>query len=515
MGNYLCDQHTGEPLNAETFDLDEYLARFDPAWLESPAGRIELTRDDPALFAAVYTPHLLKSPDGLMTFSDVHLGLYRDAMEMSTPAGIEGDRRAYVAPRGSGKSTTMFVITTLWLACHHPNFVAAFSSSARQSIDHLKAVRKELSTSKLLRSDYKSACSPALKANGLPIADSDSMLFMCNGFCFAARGIDTEVLGLVDPLNRRPAVIYLDDIEGAEGSGYSPYQAEQRLRTMLDGVLPMNDRAHVRLVGTVTIPGGIMHQLVSTVMTNAEPESWITEERFKVTYFPPIELRSDGSPRSCWPGKWPIDHLLSIRGSRSFKKNMANQPVGVDGGYWSTDDITVGGVPAVTRRILVLDPAVTSKRTSDRTGIAIVGFSPSSGRCLVEHAEGVQLTGEPLRKHLARLIKLHPHRLAGILVETNQGGDLWREVLAPLGLKVLTTHASESKEVRFAEALDCYQKPVPLVVHARVFPALVAEMTGFPMAAHDDIADAVVTGVLAFLKPKKGRTTGAHVESYA
>jgi phage terminase large subunit-like protein len=498
--NYLCDRE-GNPLNAETFDLRGYLLRIPEEFLHGPSGRRELTCLDPLLWACVYTPHLLKSPDGEVTFGDVHLGLYRDALDLTAPAGAAGSRRAYIAPRGSGKSTTLFVITTLWLACHHPTFVAAFSASATQARDHLHAVRLELGGNGLIRTDYPDTCAPVLRRNGTPVADSDSMLYTKAGFTMAARGIDTEVLGLVDPENRRPQVIWLDDIEGTEGGRYSAYLAEQRLKVLTDGILPMNDRAHVRLVGTVTMPGSIMHQLVNTVTTSEPPTRWIEEERFEVTYFPPIIPRSDGTERSVWPGRWPIEHLQSIRRTRSFMKNFANQPSGYDGGYWQDGDIVVGDVPALTRRVIAIDPAVTSKRTSDDTGIAIVAYSPTDGRCLVEHAEGVKLTGGPLREHLARLIRKHSGKIHGIVVEVNQGGDLWHDILYPLGLRMVTAHASESKEIRFATLLDLYQKPRPLVIHADRFPVLEGQMLGFPRAPLDDVVDAVCTGVSYLMTP--------------
>lgn len=501
VSGYLCDEH-GEPYNAETFQLDEYLASIPmlEEALGSSAGRKELTKDDPLLWACTYTPHLLRSPEGEMTFGDVHLGLYRDAMALRSPAGPEGDRRAYVAPRGSGKSTTLFVITTLWLACHYPTFIAAFSASATQAKDHLHAVRGELSTNKLIREDYPLTCAPVLKPSGLPVADSDQMLYTKSGFCFSARGVDTEVLGLVDPTNRRPQVIWLDDCEGAEGSGYSLYQAEQRLKTITDGILPMNDRAHVRLVGTVTIVGGIMHDLVSVATTNAPPRQWIKDERWEVTYFPPIVTRTDGTERSCWPGRWPMALLEAIRHTRSFLKNFANQPVGADGGYWTEADITYGTLDTLTRRLLVIDPATTAKRSSDRTGIAIVAYSPTEGRCVVEHAEGVHLTGKRLADHLRRLIGTWPTRLAALIVEVNQGGDLWGEVFDQLPIKVIPRTASEPKEVRFARALDWYQKrPQTLVLHAAKFPLAEAEMFSFPRGANDDVADAVCGGLQEFL----------------
>jgi len=497
---YLCGED-GEPLDAETFDLDAYLASIPmlEEALRSRAGRIELTRDDPLLFAAVYTPHLLKNPEGDITFGDVHLGLYRDALALRHPAGVHGDRRAYVAPRGSGKSTTLFLVTTLWVACHWPTFIAAFSDTATQAEDHLKTVRAELNTNRWIREDYPDACAPTLKPNGTAIADSGSMLYTRNGFCFSARGIDTGVLGLVDPLNRRPQVIYLDDVEGQEGAGYSIYQAGQRRETIISGILPMNDRAHVRMVGTVTLVDGLMHQLVKSVTTKDPPAEWIVEERFKVTYFPPLAERPDGTLRSVWPGRWPVEYLLTIRHTRSYKKNFLNQPAGVDGGYWGDGDITYGTLDTLTKRLLRIDPATTTKKSSDRTGVAIVAWSPVEKRCVVEFAEGVQLTGRRLGEYLRKLILGWPRKVERVVIEVNQGGDLWHEVLDMLPVPIETRTSSVSKEVRFAKALDWYQRRPSLVLHEKEFIALEAEMAGFPKAAHDDIADAVVGGLEEFI----------------
>lgn len=515
MSGYLRDD-AGEPYNAETFDLDRYLAGIPmlEEALTSMAGRVELTKDDPLLFAVIYTPELLKSDDGEITFSDVHLQLYRDALDLRWRAGVGGDRRGYAAPRGSGKSTTLWTITNLWLACHYPTFVAAFSDTGTQSEDHLKTIKTIMVTNRLLRADYPDACSPMLKPNGMPVSDAGAMYYARNGFCFAARGIDTGVLGLVDPLNRRPQIIMLDDIEGQEGSGYSLYQAGQRLKTITEGILPMNDRAHVRMIGTVHLAGGILDDMVRSVVTKDQPARWIAEERFSVTYFEPIVARPDGSRRSCWPGKWPLRYLESIEFTRSYAKSFLNQPLGADGGYWQESDFTYGTLPTLTRRLICVDPATTAKRTSDRTGIAVVAYSPAEGRVVVEHAEGVTLTGKRLAAHLRRLIGGWPTRIHGLIVEVNQGGDLWAEVFEQIPIRVYARTASESKEVRFARALDQYQKRPSLVLHAERFPLLESEMVSFPKGANDDVADAAVAGILEFLAPRKTVKVSARSVAY-
>src|SRR3546814_9034580 len=77
---------------------------------------------------------------------------------------------------------------------------------------------------------------------------------------------------------RRPDLIILNDIDPDE-SNYSQYQMRKRLTTIIDTVLAMNERAHVALIGTVTMPGSIVHQLVETVTTTKDVPQWITDEK--------------------------------------------------------------------------------------------------------------------------------------------------------------------------------------------------------------------------------------------
>lgn len=505
MTEYLCEQD-GTPLDAGTFDLAAYVASVDPRMLGSAEARRALTRMDPLMWAVLYTPHLLKGHDGDITFGDVHLQIYRDALELVRDPGPKESRRAYVAPRGSGKSTTLFLVVPLWAACHgHVRFVAAFSSSATQAQDHLSGLRRELQTNKIIRSDYPELVKAARKSNGTPVADSQSMLHTASGFSFAARGIDTEVLGLVDPENRRPDMLLLDDIEGEEGAGYSAYQAKKRLTTLLDGVLPMNDRAHVRLVGTVNLPGGILDVLTKSVTETGEAARWITEERFRVTYFPPLVKLDDGTERSLWPGRWSTEFLQSISGTRAYAKTFANKPVPEDAEFWSPDDFTYASLPVV-RQLLSIDGAVTTKKSSDYTGLSVIGWAPAAAptpaRCVVKHAERVKLQGAALRERVLALLDLFPE-IGAVLVETNQGGDMWREVLHGLPVRLLTVHNTEPKPVRAGRLLNLYQMVPPRVVHEKRLLHLEEEMVAFPKGLHDDLVDSVGNGVLALLRPPK------------
>ncbi|GIH26053.1 hypothetical protein Aph01nite_43630 [Acrocarpospora phusangensis] len=528
---YLAD------VDASTFDLEAYvLERVDPRLLESAEGRRALTRLDPLLFAVLYTPHLIKH-DGKVSFADLHLWLCRHARRWLRKPGPREERHAMVAPRESGKSSWAFKILPLWAAAHgHLRFVAAFSSSATQAEGHVSAVRNEMDTNQLLRQDFPDLCAPARRPNGSPVADSRQMLYTRSGFSFAARGLDSEVLGLVNADNLRPDLIILDDVEPDE-SNYTPYQAKKRLTTIVDTVLPMAETAHVALVGTVTMPGSIVHQLVKTVTTTEKPADWIEEERFQVHYFEPIVKTEDGEERSIWPAKWPLDYLRSIERTRSYKKNFLNQPVAVDGDYWTQEDFRYGDVQAA-RVLLQIDPAVSTSRTSDFYGLAVVAYERSSGvrppeaghgiaaavaafdeyrgtkpmpRCVVRYARALRMTPERLREKVLEILTVFPE-IGAVRIEVNQGGDTWRSVLHDLPVRLLVHTESAPKHVRATWLLNDYQRG--RVLHAEKLPEAEEQMCAYPHVLHDDLIDAVGAGVRYFLARPKPRRASATTTSY-
>jgi phage terminase large subunit-like protein len=88
-----------------------------------------------------------------------------------------------------------------------------------------------------------------------------------------------------------------------------------------------------------------------------------------------------------------------------------------------------------------------------------------------------------------------------VLVESNQGGDLWHEVFHDLPVKVVTFSNSDKKETRAERLLNLYQLIPARVVHAERLPALEEQMVGFPKAPNDDLVDSVGNAALRFLKP--------------
>lgn len=491
--------------------LTETLARYNPRLLGTPEGRQLITRLDPLMFALVYLRDHMRDDQGHVTLSCVHEDWITQAKTWVRPVTHnKGSRRAYIAPRSMGKSTWWQLIFPMWAAAHgHIHYIAAFSSSATQAKQKLRDFKTELDNNLLLRADYPALTTPARRSTGVSDADRQDMYVSSGGFAFSAHGADSETLGL-KVRNHRPDLLILDDIEPDESS-YTAYLKKKRLTTVQDAILALNLKARVILVGTVTMPGSIIHDLVKHA-AGRETESWITEEQFHADHYKPILHHSDGTEYSIWPEKWSMEFLNQERGYRSFAKNFENDPMGYDGKYWSREDFHYGDLPDVTRTLLQIDPAVTAKTTSDYTGLAIVAFSPAQNKVLIKHAAGVKLIGKDLRDHVIRLLELHPE-IRVVRIESNQGGDLWKDVLHDLpAVKILTHSSSSSKEVRFAQALDWWQRG--RVIHSHRLPMLEEQAVAFPEAAYDDVIDAAVAGVQFFLQPQIKAKAGSTVRDY-
>lgn len=503
-------------LDAETFDLNTYLAQFDPKLMAVPEGRRILTRLSPILFAVTYLAHHLRDNEGRITFSDAHLDWCRAAREWVKPVTEPGvERDAWVAPRSTGKSTWWFLILPLWAAAHgHARFVAAFASTATQSETHLASVKRELDGNALLRRDYPELCAPAKRPSGANVADTQNAYIAQSGFVFMAKGVDSSSLGM-KVSQRRPDTILLDDVEPDE-SMYGPALAQKRLTTLLDSILPLNIYARVVLSGTVTMPQSIVHSLVKHAR-GVETADWIAAEKFRAHYSPPIIKRADGSERSLWPAKWPLTFLkdLEASGSRSYAKNYLNDPLGADGDLWTPDDFRYPGPEGpdpVTHMMLSIDPAVTAKKGSDYTGLAVVSWSAEHKRCTVHAATAVKIPpGVHLRERVLAMLDEWP-QIGLILVEVNQGGDVWESVLHHMPVKLKTIQQSEKKFTRAEGVLNHYQRG--RVIHARKLRELEEQMCAFPKAPFDDLVDACGSAIRRFLDPPKKPRVTATSSSY-
>jgi len=532
-------------IDGSTFDPAEYLAQFPIELLQSSAGRRALCKLDPMLFSVIYFGDHLRAGDnhdGDITFSNFHLDVCRVARQW---ADSGPHRDAFVAPRGGGKSTWSFLILPMWaLSMGHRKYVAAFADSGPQAEQHLISFKRELDNNALLRLDFPELVKPAVRLSGVTVSDNRNLYIAHNGCVFQAKGIDSSTLG-AKVGNQRPDLILFDDIEPDE-SNYSDYQKDKRAHSMISSVLPMNLNAAVVVSGTVTMPGSVVHDLVRTILqpdgewkTHLRGRPDITEEQFVVHYYPAL-FEVDGEKRSVWPQKWTVVFLESICHTRAFQLNFMNNPRGIEGNYWQEEDFHYESLDNATRWILQIDPAVTTKGTSDYTGLAVVAFQPPSkshprGRCEVVYATDVKLVGEAFRDRVLQILEWFP-QISRIRVEANQGGEMWvgpvpdvpkdktppfvipsrGTALFGVPVPVQIQNSTIPKETRIAMGLSWYQRPGRHVVHRERFHRAEEQMLTYgPKAPNDDIVDAVCLAILYFLKDERGKITVGKKRSFS
>jgi phage terminase large subunit-like protein len=209
----------------------------------------------------------------------------------------------------------------------------------------------------------------------------------------------------------------------------------------------------------------------------------------------------DGSERSVWPEKWPIDWLQSQRHLRDFAKNYMNRPVNTDGTFWANEDVEIEELEDYGNTIVSIDPAVTKNKISDFTGIAVLSRgvdAKGKNNIYVRHAEQVKMSPSEIADRVASLVDIYD---AGVVyVEVNQGGDLWKDVFKHIPAKYRSKTQHLSKQIRAGKALNFYQQKK--VKHTSHFPVLEEQMWAFPKISHEDVLDAVVSGILYFLDNK-------------
>jgi predicted phage terminase large subunit-like protein len=339
-------------------------------------------------------------------------------------------------------------------------------------------------------------------------------IVLSNGFIFMTKGADRNALGTKVGATR-PTLIILDDIERGEAN-YTDHGIKQRIKTLTDDIFMLNEFAPVAIVGTTTRMCSIIDQIRTVNELRHDYEGtdddfreelpaylrWVVDERIGLRYWPALLDEDEPTMRSVWPEKWSLEWLLDQRHLTPFAKNFQCRPVSDSADYWTDNDIQVEQGDYEWTMISV-DPAVTTKLKSDYTGIAVVSTNRKVGkarRVYIREAQAIKLTPDKLKEHVTDLINEYDAKL--VIVETNQGGDLWNQLFAGLPAKFEYHRSNIKKELRAQQALDWYQSGQ--VVHTKHMPAAEEQLKNFPKVIHDDIVDAISSAVNRLLGKKKG-----------
>lgn len=131
-----------------------------------------------------------------------------------------------------------------------------------------------------------------------------------------------------------------------------------------------------------------------------------------------------------------------------------------DQALWKQSNIDATRVydkPTFKRIVVAIDPAVTSKDTSDETGIVVAGIDFSNELYVLEDATGTYTPTDWCTKAVVLFRKWQADRIVG---ETNNGGDLIETVLRTVDKNIpyKSVHATRDKFTRAEPVSAIYEQ---------------------------------------------------------
>lgn len=131
----------------------------------------------------------------------------------------------------------------------------------------------------------------------------------------------------------------------------------------------------------------------------------------------------------------------------------------VDGALWTAERIEKNRayVPAMSRIVVAIDPAVTKTERSDETGIIVTGLGVNAEGYVLEDRS---LKGHPAEWARAAVAAFHEHKADRIVAESNNGGEMVEHTIRTIDPNVPITlvHASRGKRTRAEPVAALYEQ---------------------------------------------------------
>ena len=202
------------------------------------------------------------------------------------------------------------------------------------------------------------------------------------------------------------------------------------------------------------------------------------------------------------PIEFITDIIKPLEGTRISRQEIYAQLLeDVPGALWTWGMIDDNRAPAPSkfdRIVTAVDPAVTSKDTSDMTGIATAGVVGTGDAAQVHVLNILQGQWRPSKWAQLALHEYDRWESGSLIAEVNNGGDLVAETIRQQrpGFIVKQTRARVNKASRAEPISQLYERG--RVHHTAVFGEIEDEMVRFPVAhTYDDGIDALVYAVTA------------------
>lgn len=447
--------------------------------------------------------------------------------------------RPYIAvwPRGQGKSSTV-EDGVAYLAERKKRkfclYVCETQDSAERHVENIKTMLERIGGDVGRRLENQYGNSRGWKRSMFRTASEFSAIAL--GMDVAMRGIKLE--------DMRPDLIIFDDIDGRHDSTNI---IRKKKETITESILPAGSPdVAVWGVQNLITPNGIFARLAGVNGHNADflarrivsgpipaVRGLQTEKKkgkdtdFDVDPERLVSVITGGTPT--WPEGMGLDvcqtEILDT-GYKAFDRECQNNVTEVEGALWSRqllNDTRVAVAPELTKVVVGVDPATTSKSSSDATGIAACGISLPHGYVL-ETTAGNWKPADWAR----RTVLLHDKYSAKyIFAESNQGGEMVKsqiETAAKLlhaeekrdtpNITVVLDHVSDGKRVRAEPVHQLYDEH--MVHHVGAHDELETEQMTWDASSGSEspnLIDASVAALTDLMLNDRRQATGGGFSS--
>lgn len=336
-------------------------------------------------------------------------------------------------PRGGAKSTSAEMATVAVGRRRVRNFVLYVSGTQDQANEHVQSIASMLESAEIERDDPALADRDVNKY-GQSRGWRHDRLTTSSGLVVAAIGLDVNVRGL-KVRQFRPDLIVIDDVDNETDT---PQTTAKKIARLTKAILPAgSDDVAVLAIQNLVIPDGVFAQLARKPGTEGAA-NFLTNRYVSgpipALYDMDYEQRDGrfvitaGTPS--WTGQ-DIERcqaMVDEFGISAFLEECQHEVDAPAGGMFSHLEyrhITYDDLPTMERVVVWVDPAVSATDKSDSHGIQADGLGEDGLLYRLWSWEQVTTPRDSLRRAILKAVELGATTVG---VETDQGGDTWRDV---------------------------------------------------------------------------------------
>lgn len=470
-----------------------------------------------------YLGHYMKSE-----LSAFHELLAADLREIQKE---RGQKRNYIAPRGSAKSAWISKGYVLHGAIEGIEpLTLLLAETGEQAKKYLDSVKEEIELNPALARDYPAACGKGR------LWQSDRIRLR-NGCEIVARGTGGRILGMTRR-DRRPTLVIVDD-GNQRGDAYSPTTRQRKIDWMVKDVIPAGEPStNFVVAGTPIHREAIVCDLQragwQTRAFNAmdrmpdNVELWGIWERIVMNLSDPEREQSgrvfyeehreemDLGAELLWPARLTLYELMLYRaryGESAYRTEYTKDPGSPEGAEWPSEhfdraDFWFDDFPedAIGMKVIALDP---SKGGESRGGDYQAHAKIALGSAGTIHAGTLFIECDLRREHpeamVARTVNLYRdwnkvgRNVDRVIVEDNGTmGLISGAIQATLGADLMPWQAltqTDNKDLRIRVVGPYLSQKRVRVRNTPGGRELVNQWRDFPFGSNDDGPDAVATGI--------------------